>query len=554
MKIRIASVIALIGYTSLVVAPLYLALDRLVWVAGFDPYEWINSLSQNYITQGVIGFTFLQAIMSTFLTLLIGLPIAWQLGRHRWPLQSFVKSILTMPFVMPSIVAAMGVLHIIGPAGLDIRTEESTWFATLIIAHAWFNMALVIRFCEPVLSTLDPSLEQQMRLLPAGRTKIGRLRNLWAPLLLPSVAAAACMTFIFSFTSFALVKWITLGDNTLESVMASVGSSAGIKDYMVSRNEIILGASLIQFTILLASLWLMSWLQQRRQNLLPQASEVIVKSANPKGWLIIGPGLLFALSPLIAVLWASFRVRHTDSTGTTYEWETSGWEFAFTATNSLPSGWDALANSLGYAGLTLIIALPLGWILAQTILDVEKQRPRLARFLDILTMLPFAASSVMIGLGVMLGMIRIDAEFFYSFWATPVLAHIMITTPFVVRIMLPAIRSISPEYDECARTLGIPTWKRFFLIRLPLLRGSILIAGIFTLAMSLGEFGASWVVTRNSDWTTLPIMIDSLRSIPYNNTYTAPAACAISSVLMIITLFLFTWAEKFRPARDGGMF
>ncbi len=554
MKTRITSVIALIGYTTLVVAPLYLALDRLVWVAGFDPYDWVNSLNQNYITQGVIGFTFLQAILSTIFTLLIGIPIAWQLGRHRWPFQSFVKSILTMPFVMPSIVAAMGILHIIGPAGLNIRTEESTWFVTLIIAHAWFNMALVIRFCEPVLSTLDPMLEQQMRLLPAGRTKIGRLRNLWTPLLLPSIAAAACMTFIFSFTSFALVKWITLGDNTLESVMASVGSSAGIKDYMVSRNEIILGASLIQFTILLASLWLMSWLQQRRQNLLPQASESIVKSSNRKGWFIIGPGILFAISPLVAVLWASFRVRHTDSYGTTYTWETSGWEFAFTSTNSLPSGWDALTNSLGYAGLTLIIALPLGWVLAQTILDVEKHRPRLARFLDILTMLPFAASSVMIGLGVMLGMIRIDAEFFYSFWATPVLAHIMITTPFVVRIMLPALRSISPEYDECARTLGIPPWKRFILIRLPLLRGSILIAGIFTLAMSLGEFGASWVVTRNSDWTTLPIMIDSLRSIPYNNTYTAPAACAISSVLMIITLFLFTWAEKFRPARDGGMF
>ena len=88
--------------------------------------------------------------------------------------------------------------------------------------------------------------------------------------------------------------------------MASVGSSAGIKDYMISRNEIILGASLIQFTILLAALWIMSWLQQRRQSLLPQASEAIVKTSNTKGWLIIGPGLLFAISPLIAVLWASF--------------------------------------------------------------------------------------------------------------------------------------------------------------------------------------------------------------------------------------------------------
>ena len=554
MKLRLSSSCAVFAYTLLVVVPLWLAIDRVIWVAGFNPLDWINSLEGNYISQGVVAFTFLQSLLSTVVTLVIGLPIAWQLGRYKWPLQSLIKATLTMPFVMPSIVAAMGFLHLIGPSGLNIRIDDTTWFATLIIAHAWFNLALVIRFCEPVLSTLDPNLEEQMRLLPAGQSKIGRFRNLWAPLLAPSVAAAACMTFVFSFTSFALVRWITLGDNTLESVMANIGSSAGIPNYMLARNEIILGASLIQFTVLLASLWLMSWLQQRRQNLLPQASESAVKRVNRRGWMIVYPAVIFALSPLIAVFWASFRIRHTDSTGTSYSWETSGWEFAFAGSSSMSSAWDALWNSLGYAMLTLCIALPLGWALAQTILDVEKKRPKTARLLDVLTMIPFAASSVMIGLGVMLGMIRIDAEFFYSFWPTPVIAHVMITTPFVVRIMLPALRSLNPFYDECAQTLGIPAWRRFMLIRLPLLRGSILVAVIFTLAMSLGEFGASWVVTRNSDWTTLPVMIDSLRSIPYNNTYTAPAACAVSSILMGITLLLFTWAEKFRPARDGGMF
>ena len=554
MKIKFSNVCALLAYSLLVILPLWLALDRLIWVAGFDPQSWISSLENNFISQGVIKFTFYQALISTIVTMAIGLPIAWQLGRYKWPLQSVTKAILTMPFVMPSIVAAMGFLYIVGKAGLNIRVDETTWFATLIIAHAWFNMALIIRFCEPVLSTLDPKLEEQMRLLPSGSTKVGRLRNLWLPLLAPSIAAAACMTFVFSFTSFALVRWITLGDNTLESVMAGVGSSAGIEGYMISRNEIVLGSSMIQFTILLISLFLMSWLQQKRQISLPQSSEAISKKKNFRGWMIIGPGLLFSLAPLITVFLASFRIRSTDSSGTEYSWDTSGWEFAFTSSNSMSSAWEALFNSLGYAAITLIIAVPLGWILAQTILDVEKSRPRLARTLDILTMLPFAISSVMIGLGVMLGMIRIDAEFFYSFWPTPALAHIMITTPFVVRIMLPALRSIQPAYEECAQTLGITKWRRFFQIKLPLLRGSILVATIFTLAMSLGEFGASWVVTRNSDWTTLPIMIDSLRAIPYKNSLTAPAACAVSSVLMGITLILFTWAEKFRPARDGGMF
>ena len=49
-------------------------------------------------------------------------------------------------------------------------------------------------------------------------------------------------------------------------------------------------------------------------------------------------------------------------------------------------------------------------------------------------------------------------------------------------------------------------------------------------------------------------MIDSLRSIPYNNSLTAPAANAVASVLMMIALLLFISTEKFRPRRDGGMF
>ncbi|MEL0101607.1 MAG: hypothetical protein VW862_07910 [Euryarchaeota archaeon] len=72
--------------------------------------------------------------------------------------------------------------------------------------------------------------------------------------------------------------------------------------------------------------------------------------------------------------------------------------------------------------------------------------------------------------------------------------------------------------------------------------------------MSLGEFGASWVVTRNSEWTTLPILIDSLKGVPYNNSMTIPAACAIASILMFLTIITFTIAERFRKSNTGGMF
>ena len=554
MKTRLVAYFAVATYTLLIVIPLWLAVDRLVWVAGFDVIEWLSSLDANYISKGVFQFTVMQAVFSSIATLAIGIPIAWQLGRYEWPFQTVMRSLLTMPFVMPSIVAAMGFLHLIGDDGLDIRSDSSTWLWVLIIAHAWFNLSLVIRFCEPVLSTLDPSLEEQLRLLPEGRTKFGRFRYLWLPLLIPSIAAAACMTFVFSFTSFALVKWITLGENTLESMMADIGSSAGIPGHMVSKNEVILGSSLIQFTVLLLSLWLMTWLQNRRQSLLPTANEKIVKRKSNAGWFVIIPAICYAVLPLATLVISSFRVTETNVDGSRTYWSTEGWNYAFSATNSLPSGWDALYNSIGYALICLTIALPLGWILAQTINDLEENSPRLARVLDVFTMLPFAVSSVMIGLGVMLGMIKINPEFFYSLWLTPVIAHIMITTPFVVRIILPAMRSLDAKYDECGQTLGMSRMKRFFLIKLPMLRGSILVAAIFTIAMSLGEFGASWVVTRNSDWTTLPVMIDSIRAFPYNEPLVPPAANAVSSVLMLIALVLFISSEKFRPKRDGGMF
>ena len=138
--------------------------------------------------------------------------ISW--GRYSWPFKALLRSILTLPFVIPAIIAAMGVLTITGPYGLDIRTEESTWWWTLILSHAWFNIALIIRFRASSV-TLNPNLEEQLLLLPNGVTFYSRLKNLWIPVLAPAVAAASCMTFVFSFTSFALVKWITVRDKTL---------------------------------------------------------------------------------------------------------------------------------------------------------------------------------------------------------------------------------------------------------------------------------------------------------------------------------------------------
>ena len=97
-------------------------------VTGFYPTIWFNSLENNYISQDILQFTLFQAIFSTIVTLMIGIPIAWMLGRYRWPLESLIRTVLTLPFVIPSIIAAMGILTIIGPHGINIRADEDTWW------------------------------------------------------------------------------------------------------------------------------------------------------------------------------------------------------------------------------------------------------------------------------------------------------------------------------------------------------------------------------------------------------------------------------------------
>ena len=551
---KIFGAIAVVLYTIITIVPIVFALDRLILVSGFDPILWVQSLDKNYVSRGTIGFTFIQSFFSTILTILIGFPIAWVLGRYSWPFKALLRSILTLPFVIPAIIAAMGVLTITGPYGLDIRTEESTWWWTLILSHAWFNIALIIRFCEPVLSTLNPNLEEQLLLLPNGVTFYSRLKNLWIPVLAPAVAAASCMTFVFSFTSFALVKWITVRDKTLESTMAEVSSSSGIQGYMESSSDIILGASLIQFLVLLISLWLMSVLQRKRQTKWQQASETLVQNKNTKGWLVLAPAIFFVQLPLLSVILGSLRVRDASADSTSFKWSTAGWSEALQGSYSFPPLSEALFNSMIYSFTTLIIALPLGYALASTIHILEEKNLRLSKILEIYTMLPFALSAAMIGLGVMLGIIKLNPSAAYDFRFLPVLAHVIITVPFVVRIILPALRSLDLNYEENAKVLGMSKLNRFLKIKLPLMKGSILVATVFTLAMSLGEFGASFIVARNSEWTTLPLLIDSLRGKPMKDPFTVPASNAVATVLMIITMILFLVIESFRNQKDRGMF
>ncbi len=542
-------------WSILVIGPPIIAWRQLSIVAEKNIFETIIEFDNKFQTRDSIEFTFLVASYSTILTLILGVPLAWNLGRYKWRHGTFLRSLFTVPFVMPSILVAMGFLSLLDwfEVLFGINDTQNLRFYLLLLSHAWFNLALVVRLCEPILSTIDSSYEESAFLLPLGNSKFKRFKNLWLPLLWPNILASASLTFIFSFTSFALVKFIVPTKRNLEIVMSNQAEWAGIDIPALGQtpSEIILASSSIQLLTIIIALAISSKLQSKSfsHQLSSFDDKRIDASFFSKRGLYMITMLIIIILPLISLILSSFLIRN----GGSISWTTKGWSAAFGGTHSPTNMYQALYSSIKYATISILISLPIGFMLSDIINQLERKNSVFAVILDIVVMLPLALSAVMVGLGVLVGIIRTDPEMARSWWI-PIYGHIMITTPFVVRVLLPAMRNLDPEIEFSAALLGAGYFKRLIKIKIPILTHSIIVASSLVFAISLGEFGSSWVVLRFTEFTTLPVMIGDILSRPGFDPLVRSAANAAGSTLLLMTLILFICVEKFRPVGSGGEF
>ncbi len=475
---------------------------------------------------------------------------------------------------MPAIGVAMGFLLLIDQQsllfalGLDLRTETGVvgsfaeragWahpghFLVLVVAHAWFNLSLMVRFVEPVVAQIDPTWEEQLSLLPAGQTRRGRIQHLWLPVLGPATLVAASYTFFFSFTSFALVKWLAPSSNTLESLLGEMGGTAGIAGYRVETSLAVLGIAVFQMLLMLLMLVMAGRFERRHSQVLSMHQEGMNRErhGHPSrrlAWFVNGTVFVLLL-PLASVVLSSFRVRTSGPSGAGYQWTLEGWRRAWAGDFSTIPVADALTNSLTYAVMTLFIALPLGYAVASCLVTLrERGNARAAGFLDSLCMLPLSMSAVMVGLGMVAGILRWFPQMF-SFPYLPVVPHVMLVLPFVIRLMVPAIERIDPIFAEQASLLPMSKGAHWWHSRGAFLVVPATMATSLCLAFSLGEFGATFLVVRVGSWDSLSILVDQVASRPKFDPYVFPTAMALATTLMVVTLLVLSLNERARAWRS----
>lgn len=575
---HIVQAVICLAFSLIIIAPVYLAVERLTKVTQSTIFDSFQMWNDAYQTEGVLTYTITVAAVTSTITCIIGFWIADTLARFEIKNIALIRAVFVLPFVTPAIVASMGFLalvdtdSILSRIGLDLYTQNGIIgdigdslgfenignFIALVIALSWFNISLVIRLLEPVIARLDKDWEDQFKLFPRSDSLIFRLRYFYAPIYGPGLLVAWTLTFIFSFTSFALPKWLAPNNDTIETLVSTYSSSAGIEGYRVWSSELVLSSTIIQFLILGIAMIISTNLQSIHTNRIELVNENYSRKSRGKMNKSRRLGLFFAftytISPLIAVLVNSFRTIDRNGAESVKSWSIDGWVVAWRGDLSYAGIPEAMSNSVIYAIICMFIAITLGTSIAVTIKQLEdSDKEILAKIVDFISFLPLIISAITVGLGILIGLLDLMPELL-NWRYLPVWAHVMMVCPFVVRIMLPALRTLDPAYIEQAKIIGMSDYEINLKVILPTLKPQIIVACALSLAFSLGEFGASWMLSGIGNWTTLSTLTDQLMSRPNYFPEVRSAAMAVASTLMGLTLVLFIISEKFREENGSGGF
>ena len=168
----------------------------------------------------------------------------------------------------------------------------------------------------------------------------------------------------------------------------------------------------------------------------------------------------------------------------------------------------------------------------------------LNRLLDPLLMLPLGTSAVTLGLGFIVALDQPPLDLRASWLLVP-LAHTLVAYPFVVRSLTPALRSIRPKLRQAGAVMGASHLQVLLHIDLPMVARAITVAATFAFTISLGEFGATALLTR-PEYPTLPVAIYRFISQPGAMNY--GQAMALSTLLMLITAAGMIAIERLRFA------
>ena len=527
-------------------------------------------------TLRLLGLTIGQATLAALICTVVGLPIAHVLYRLNFRGRAFLRTLIVVPFVLPTVVVGVAFRTLLSDSGPLGALQLDGTFTAIMLALVFFNIAVVVRTVGSTWEGLDVKQEDAARVLGASPVRV------WAtvtfPRLLPSVLAAASVVFLFCATAFGVV--LVLGGvqfGTIETeiyllttqfldlraasvlsitqlvivvgvlVLANRAGRIGRSGHLGRSGRSARAGSTSQTGVTVAERRVAA-AQSRRSPRRADAPAIVVTLVTVA---------LLAL-PILTMIERSLRTAGTGSPGTGAAGDTS---FTYSFVNYLNLAttgqrnalvvpvWTALGNSLTIAAQATAIALIIG-VLASVVISRRPRNHFARRALDIFDgalMLPLGISAVTVGFGFLITLNQPPLDLRSSPILIPI-AQALVALPLVVRIILPVLRGVDSRMRESASVLGAPPWRVLQDVDLAIATRPVLAAAGLAFAVALGEFGATTFLSR-LDHPTLPVVIYRLIGVPGGENF--GMALAASVVLAAVTVAVMALVERLRVGSMG---
>ena len=465
-----------------------------------------------------LRFTVLQAALSAAVSGALAVPLARALARRSFPGRGLLIRLLAAPFLLPVVVAVMGILAVFGRSGpvnaalaaLNLPPLSIFGLHGVVLAHVFLNLPLAARM---ILQGWQAIPAERFRLAAAlGMPPASQFRHLEAPMLRATLPGALATVFLLCLTSFAVA--LTLGGGPRASTLELSIYQALRLDFDLGRAALL---AAVQFA-LCATVTLVT---------LRLVAQAPFGAGLDRRWPLPAPGgwrrgvdagaillaTLFLLGPLLAVILRGLP-----------------------GLAELPAGvWPALARSLilaiGSAGLAVTAAL----VLALATAGGEK-------WLELPAMLPFSASGLVIGTGLFLA---VHPAISPERLALPVTLAVnaAMALPYLFRLILPEARALLADYGRLSDSLGLNGLARLRLVTLPRLARPLGFGAGLAAALSMGDLGVIALFAGERS-ETLPLLIQRLMGA-----YRMDAAAGAALVLIGSSFALFWILDRWGTAR-----
>jgi len=469
-----------------------------LWAPWLDPYlRWR------------LVWSVAQAAITCVASLLLGLPVAWVLARFEFAGRTLVLRGLMLPFVVPTLIAALGVLALMGPNGLLARwggpdLQGSPWL--LLYGNLFFNLCVVVRAASEALGQVSAARVAAARTL--GATPWRAFWRVEWPAIAPWLMSALCLVFLYCFAGFGLA--LVLGGAQYATVEVEIYTLVAYELQLAQAG--VLALWMVALTTLAALAYAL--IEQRLAT--PARADGVLRRT-PQGamqWaavlLAIGILMLFCALPLVAIAW---RAMFSGA---------QAWAFLL-EDDTLAALW----NTVRFSVLALLLATALGLTHALV--------ARRSVVLRTLVFLPFVVSPVVVAFGLLL---------LYPDWTGSfgllVAAYALLAYPFVAKSLASALDSLPTSYADAARSLGATPWRVFWRITQPLLAPALRRGMAFAAATAVGEFAVTLFLSR-PEWATLTTLIYQHLGRP--GAANADAAMVLACVLMALALLAFLLIE-----------